>query len=52
MIHSNRNENDTENNRDTLEEVIKELPDDTSPVVMDDCVNEGLYDSNQNYLVD
>ena len=40
------NENVTENNRDNLEEVNNDFPDDTSPVAMEDCVNEELDDSN------
>ena len=40
VIHSNMNENGTESHRNTLEEVIDECPYDTSPVVIEDCVNE------------
>ena len=35
VIHSNMNENETETNRDTLEQVVDELPIGTSPVLMD-----------------
>ena len=41
MVHRNMNKNETETTRDTLEEVIYELPDDTYPVVMKDFVNGG-----------
>ena len=34
------------------EEVIDELPDDTSPVVMKDCVNWELDHINQNGLIE
>ena len=40
VIHSNMNENGTESHHNTLEEVIDECPYDTSPVVIEDCVNE------------
>ena len=46
------NENETETNLDTLVEVINEFPDDTSPVVMVNCVNGELEDSNQNDFIE
>ena len=45
------NKNETETTRDTLEEVIYECPDDTSPYMMEDCVSEEHEDRNQNYLI-
>ena len=52
MIHSNINEKETETNRDTLEEVIYEFPNDTYQVVMEDYENEELDDSKHNYLIE
>ena len=45
-------ENETETNQDTLEDVIDELPYETSPVVMDYCLNEELDCSNQNDVIE
>ena len=50
-MHINMNENDTETNLYALEESIYEWLDDTSPVVMEDCVNEELDGSNKHYLI-
>ena len=33
--------------QDTLDKVIEELPDDTSPVEMEECVNDKVYDKNE-----
>ena len=52
VMHISMNENKTENNWDTLEEVIYECPYDTSSVVMEDYVNEELDNSNHNYLME
>ena len=52
VIHSNINEKETETNRDTLEEVIYEFPNDTYQVVMEDYENEELDDSKHNYLIE
>ena len=35
---------------DTFEEVIYECPDETSPAMMQDSVNNNLDDNNNNYL--
>ena len=52
VIHINMYENDTETNWYTLEQVIDEWPYETSPVVMEYCVNEELDNSNQHYLIE
>ena len=46
------NENETETNRYTLEDVIDECQYYTSPVVMKDCVNWELDHINQNGLIE
>ena len=46
------NENETENNWDTLEEVIDEFPDDTSPIVVEDFLNGELEYNNQNGFIE
>ena len=46
------NEYDTETNRDNLEEVIDQCTDDTSPVGVEDCVNEELGYINQTDLIE
>ena len=35
---------------DTYEEVIYECPDDTFIAIMEDCVNNNLYDKKRKYL--
>ena len=52
LIHSNMNENETETKQYNLVEVIYECPDDTSPVLMEYCVNEELGYSNKNDLIE
>ena len=47
MIHSNMNKNETETTQDNLSDVIYDLPDDTSPAVMGDYLNEEYDDSNK-----
>ena len=47
VIHRDMTENEKETIRDTLDKVIEECPDDTSPVEMQDCVNDEVYDENQ-----
>ena len=42
VIHSNTNESNTENNQDTLEEVVYECPDKKTPDMREDFVNEEL----------
>ena len=46
------NENETETNWYTLEEVIYERPYDTSPAKSEYRVNEELDDINQNYFIE
>ena len=47
MIHIHMKNNEAENNRDAFNNVIEEFPDDTSPVMMDNCGNEELDKINQ-----
>ena len=46
MTHINMNKNEAETKWDTLDKVIEEIPDDKSPVTMEDCDNGELSDSN------
>ena len=50
MTHSHIHYHIKETNKDTLYKVIEDIPDDTSPDMMEDCVNEELDDRNQNNL--
>ena len=52
VIHRNMNVNKSEKNQDTLEEIVYECTDYTSPAVMEDGVKEELEDGNQNDLID
>ena len=49
IIHRFINLNETETKRDTLDRVIEEFPNDTSPDMMEDCVTEELYDNQNKY---
>ena len=40
MIHLDIHENETETDQDTLDNLIEEFPDITSPDMMEDCLNE------------
>ena len=40
----------TETNQETLYKVIEELPDITSPDIMDSCINEELENSKNNSM--
>ena len=46
MTHSYMNENVAENNQDTLDKVIEDVPDDTYPQMMEYCGNEELDNIN------
>ena len=50
IIHIYIRENERENNCDTLKNVIEELPEDTSLVVMEECVNNEVDDDNRRNL--
>ena len=50
MIHGYINKNETYTNRDNSDEVIEELPDITSPAMVENCLNAELNNSNKNTL--
>ena len=50
MIHMDINVNETETNRNTLDELIEKFPDITSPDMMEICWNWKLDYSNKNNM--
>ena len=52
LIHRYFTENEKETNQDTLNRFIEEFPDDTSPVVMEECVNYELDYENKNNAIE
>ena len=48
IINRDINENETENNRDTLDKVIEEFPCIASPAILDDCEDMIHRDMNEN----
>ena len=52
VINRDITENEKETNQDTLKKLIEECPDDTSPVEMEDCVNDEVDDENKRNLIE
>ena len=52
MIHRYITENENEHNQDILEKLIEECPEDTSPVKMEEGVNDEVYDENRRNLIE
>ena len=52
VIHRDITENEKETNWVTLEKLIEEFPYDTSPVQMEEGVNDEVGDENRLYLIE
>ena len=51
VIHRYITDNETEEKTNNYKELIEELPDETSPTMIDDCVNKNLDDRNRKKYV-